>query len=263
MSRKRKGQRGHAHVAEHLRDPSKEREILLSEMHKDPSIQSLLEGMPEATERQVLEMALRLQEIIRGDAALLKNPEQSDLLNMMRADAEARDAATKAYEQDKMGFIEGVFDHSEKIKLTGEQAAEAKKRVANAMALARTHAKQNRALKRKKLEEDLRLAPKEEVYVTGHVEVIRQGPGLVPKIMPEEVRIGHVLFVLAPGRHTVPTQVAEILRQRQRSMEETQKREEMISVDRIDIDRNIAPKWNKDMYTRAESFPIGTGIAGG
>jgi hypothetical protein len=219
--------------------------------------------MPEANERQVLEMALRLQEIIRGDASLLKNADQADVLNMMRADAAARDAAQEAYERDKMSFIENVFDQAESHKLTGAQAEEAKKRVANAMALARQHAKQNRALKRKRLEEELRLAPKEEVYVTGHVEVIRQGQGLVPKIMPEEVRIGHVWFVMPPGRHKVPKQVADILRQRQMSAEETQRREDMISVDRIDIDRNIAPKWNKEMYTKAEPFPIGTGIAGG
>lgn len=264
MSRNRKRKRAiKGHLVDGRRDISKEQEILHSDIHKDPTIEAILASMPEASESQALELALRLQKIARPEANLLDSPELSDTLNAMRADAAERDKVWQAYQSNKEAFIEGVFNDAEGRKLTGQAAEEAKKRVANALAVARQGAKINRADRRRKLEQTLRLAPKEEIYVTGEVEIVRKGKGLVPTIMPEIIRIGHVQFVLAPGKHTVPQQVAEIHRQRLLSKQETQEREDMVSVDRIDIDRNIADKWNTNKYTKAEPFPVGTGIAGG
>jgi hypothetical protein len=263
MSRKRSKKVDRGHLVPHRRDESKEQEILHSEMYKDPSVQSIFAQMPNASETEALELALRLQKIIRGKASLLDSPEQADTLNAMRKDAAERDAVAAAYEANKQAFIDEIFDKTEGKKLTGAKAEDAKKRVMNALEIARANSKANRALRRRRLEEELRLAPKEEIYVSGEVQIVRVGKGLVPKIFPEEIQIGHVKFVLAPGKHTVPKQVADIHRQRLLSKSESEGRKNMLSVDHIDIDRNVAKRWNQDKYTKAEPFPIGTGIAGG
>lgn len=263
MSRKRKRVE-RSHLVEHRRDVGKEQEVLHSELYKDPSIKAIFDQMPNASEAEALELALRLQKLVRGQASLLDSPEQADVLNAMRRDAVERDAVAAAYEANKQVFIDEIFDKTEGKKLTGAKAEDARKRVENALAIARANSKMNRAQRRKRLEEELRLAPKEEIYVTGEVNIIRLGKGLVPKIFPEVIQIGHVKFVLAPGRHSVPQQVAIIHRQRLESRQETDGRKDMLSVDHIDIDRNVAQKWNSaQSYTKAEPFPIATGIAGG
>jgi hypothetical protein len=229
----------------------------------DPTIQSIFSQMENASEAEALELALRLQKVVRGKASLLDSPEQADVLNMMRRDAAERDVVAQAYEANKIAFIDEIFDRTEGKKLTGAKADDARKRVENALALARANSKANRAQRRKRLEEELRLAPKEDIYITGEILVVRQGRGLVPKIMPEIIKIGHVQFTLPPGKHTVPKQVADIHRQRLLSSQETSGRKDMLSVDKIDIDRNVAAKWNRDSYSKAEAFPVATGIAGG
>lgn len=262
MSRKRKRPVPRGHLNEVLRDESRERDILHSEIYKDPKIQNILTRMSTATELEALDLALQLQKIARGKASLLENPELSDVVSSMRANADARDKAQKAWDTDAAAFLEDAWNRAEKKKLTGSKAEEARKNYLKAKGLATAGAKMSRALRRKQLEEQLRSEPTETINVVGTPSLLRKGQSLQMVIEPVRISIGHLAWILPTGTHTVPASVAARHRDMTSGLEERQKRSDLLDATSIKDENKIHSEWQSitdSSGTHADPFPVSGG----
>lgn len=215
------------HIVEERRDISREQEML----HRIPDerMRALMAQLPNASEAEALEIMLKLQEIIRGPAALTQNPEMGEQVAKMRQAAAERDRMAKRFESDQAGFIEEVFQRAEKIKPTGERAdrikAEAAKLTKSLMADAR---RSDSAMKRR-LDYLIDHGPKETITVLPKVETVQQGDSIVTKTVPEVIRLRHRAFALPAGTYEVPKIVAEAYRNILRSRQETEARKAILS----------------------------------
>lgn len=254
MSRKRGRRVEQGHLVERRRNPGKENEVLHSEIYKDPSVREILNKIPDATELESLQLMFQLQKVARGDASIIESPELADLKHKMLEEAAKRDRAAAAFEADREGFIEDLFNKGERIKKTGVQAEKIKAKAANTMATQVQNARINQGLKRKKLEYDIKIAPTEKIFVHGVNTLLGGSRSGQWEVWPEEVRIGHLVWYLDAGEHEVPKPVAEAYRQKIKSREEGAARKKALS--KFSEGGVLTSEWNaiNKRYSGGESL---------
>ena len=215
--RKRKISTPKGHVVEQRRDIGREQEFLNSEVRQDgvgedPFIQALIYELPEASNAEAREIALAVQQRLRGDASLLDSPELSDTLEGIRLEAAEIDKAADAWNKDKGGFIEATFARAP--KLTDKQKEKLSLRGQKHWKDSVTYMKAGRHVKQLEMKDRLQREPLEEIHVIGRPAVV----GGKHRRLPDKVRILGMSFDLTPGVHTVPKTIAnayrELLRQR-------------------------------------------------
>jgi paraquat-inducible protein B len=202
------------------------------------------------------QIALMLQQIVRGQNSLLANYEQTNIQIariMERQDQIDREIAERLESQNK--FVEEVLDRAEKLKRTGE---ENDKLVAQGVAMyqeARQTAVARRAAKNLAFREKIKNEPKVTVISPGQLISTMEHGHQVTKIIPEEVRIADMRWVLPPGLPVeVPKTVAGVLEQRRASQIETYKRQEMLGK-HMEATK-LAEEWAKVEGSRTEPMPL-------
>jgi paraquat-inducible protein B len=202
------------------------------------------------------QVALLLQQIVRGQNSLLANYEQTNVQIariMERQDQIDREIAERLESQNK--FVEEVLDRAENLKRTGE---ENDKLIAKGVAMyqeARQTAVARRAAKNMAFREQIRTEPKVMVVSPGQLISTMEHGHQVTKIIPEEVRISDMRWVLPPGLPVeVPKTVAGVLEQRRLSQLETHKRQEMLSK-HMEATK-LAEEWAKVEGSKTEPMPL-------
>lgn len=223
MSRRRKKNRTDQ-VAQENRNISREKELMNRPINPgDPLVKALLNDLATASNSEALDIALKIQQFIRGDASLLSRPESGPQISKLKEKAHNMDKAEEAYNRDKERFMEEVINSAP--KLTEAQRA---KKIAEGKAIfeqARTMASAVQATKKLRFREKLTKEPKETISVAGIERTVKMGNSSHKVIEPEVIQIMDMQWVLKPGIHEVPRTVAELYRQRKQTQMENMQRE--------------------------------------
>lgn len=202
------------------------------------------------------QVALMLQEIVRGQNSLLANYEQTNIQIariMERQDQVDREVAARLEAQNK--FVEEILDRAEDLKRTGEAND---KLIAHGVAQfqeARSKAVANKAAKNIAFRQKIASEPKQMVISPGQLISTMDHGHQVTKILPEEVRISDMRWVLPPGVPVeVPVTVAEVLAQRRASQIETHKRAELLGKN-LEATK-LAEEWSKVGGSKTEPMPL-------
>ena len=215
--RKKKISTPKGHVVERRRDIEREQEFLNSEVRQDgvgedPFIQALIYELPDASEAQAKEIALAVQQRLRGDASLLDSPELADTLEGIRGEAVEIDKAAGAWAKDEQGFVEDAFRRAPQLTDKQKEALSLKGRKQWKDSV--TYLKAGRHVKQLQMKERLQREPLEEIHVIGRL-VIKGGKH---RRLPDHVRILGMSFEFTPGIHNVPRTIAnaykEMIKQR-------------------------------------------------
>lgn len=234
----------------------KEREALASPVRLDgqgehPVVQKLLS--PEFEQMSNLDasqIALLLQQLVRGQNSLMEQSSTQIAQIRERQDKIDLDVAARFEKQQK--FIDDVLNRAEDLQRTG---IERDKLIANGV-VTYQKAKETATAQiiAKNLAYEQQLASEEKVTVVsaGQLITAMENGQQVARIIPEEVRIRHKVWILPVGRVIeVPKSVADFMEQRRVSQAETSKRQELLS--RNLESHVLAAEWNKLGST--ESMP--------
>lgn len=209
---------------------------------EDPAVRDLLTKLPTATNLEALDIAMALQQIIRGQNSLLANQEtQGREIAALRQRMAEMDQAAEKYDTDQRKFIEDVLSKapratdSEKDKLIAQGSQMFTEAVSKARA--------SIAHDRLRFEEELAHMEQELVMSPGVPQMVNMNGHIEIKVFPEEVRIKHKVWRLPPGQPTmVPQVVAETLRNRRVSQMETAERQAALqrNLEKPDLDAEMA-----------------------
>lgn len=202
------------------------------------------------------QIALLLQELVRGQTSLLANAQANSIEIARlreRQDQADRDIAERLEQQNK--FVEEVMDRAEKLKRSGD---EQDKLIANGAQMyqkARQEAVAKRATKNILLRKKINDEEKVMVVSPGQLVTTMDHGQQVAKIIPEEVRIADMHWVLPPGVPVnVPKTVAGVLEQRRASQIETAKRAELLGKN-MEAGK-LAEAWRNVEGSKTEQMPI-------
>jgi hypothetical protein len=195
---------------------------------QDPQVQKILAKSANAkTTREALDAHLLLERFLLGKYSTLEDPQKRGKLTRMLSDAEAKDRAVKAWEEDKVSFVESVFSRSESKKLTGEAKDKAKAKTAHLLKEAMAGELSTQRMKQAELDYRIMNEPKYDVQATGKWIKVGTAKANTPRLEPERVIIMHREYTFQPGlNRNVPKVFAEKYEQILNSRAETAEREE-------------------------------------
>lgn len=192
---------------------------------EDPAIQAL-QGFEKKTNLEAFEIALALQNIVRGQNSLLANQEKmSEQIAKMRKRMAEMDAQAEKWENDRQRFIDEVTARADRVRLTEAGQEQARAKAGIDLVEATRLARADITISREKYDTWLKTQPLETVVSPGKVVTVTENGAQVAKLIPEEVRIKHRTWIFRPGIPTdVPKPIADVLRSRRLSEEETRER---------------------------------------
>jgi len=222
---------------------------------EDEAIKALLSpDFERMSNLDASEVALLLQQIVRGQNSLME--QNSIQIAQIRERQDQIDKRLSDELESNRKFIEEVLDRAESLKRTG---LENDKLIANGVAQyeqAKQKAVAKRAVKNIQFHDQIRKEPKVMVISPGQLITTMEHGQQVARIIPEEIRIADMRWVLPPGVPIeVPQTVAGIMDQRRASQIETFKRQEMLSKHMEATE--LAKEWAKVEGSKTEPMPIG------
>lgn len=239
------------------RDITREQEVLNAPVHpqgkgEDPAVQALLSpDFATMSNTEALDIALVLQQIVRGQAAILNNLQtQGQELQKLRERMDKYDKAAIAWETDRKKFLEEVYQKADSVRITNPT----KREEMRAKAAQRIQQEIEKA-KAEKVYQDLQFVkmlesqPTEVIVSKGRVVTKREDGVIKQVVIPEVIRIRNKVWVLPPNQPVeVPKMVADEWRIRQTIQEEQEKRKKLLMVndyyDGKPIDQ-VAKEWNE------------------
>lgn len=222
----------------------------------DPAINALVsEDFIKMSNFDATEIALILQDIVRGQASLLSlAKENSEAIVRLKERQDKIDMETIARMERQRKEIEEIMDQAESLKATGIKKDQIVASGVKMYQEALQNARASKSVDRLAFEKKLAAEAKETVVSPGQLVTVREGQQIVSKIIPEEVRIKHKLWLLQPGVPTVvPQSVADALRRRRTSQEQTTKLQNMLGK-HMEANK-LAQEWNKESGS-GSSMPI-------
>lgn len=221
---------------------------------EDPAVKALLsEEFITMKDTEALDIATQLQMIIRGQQ--LSQRQFAEMSKRM----EKYEENARKFEEDKQAFLDEVRMNAEKLKEVGDNQhkimAQGIKKYQDEVKNAKVMA----ATERLEFSKFLADQPKEMVVSPGNLVMV-SGPNgtATPQLMAEEVRIKDKVWVLQPGQLTeVPKIVADIIRQRRFSAEETKQREAALATNSDAVE--LSKRWNQigeQFGSKSEAIPV-------
>lgn len=239
MSKRYNHRGGRRQIVSERRDVVREQQLLAAPAQDvfshHPVIKSLLDRLPNATPTEAANIGIVLQGLLRGDASMLANlndPAISEELNKIHEKAEQEERVNEAFEKDREGFANEVFDTANKLILTEEQK---ERLIAEGMARykkARQDAVAGASVRRLRLEARIAREPQVLIKVEGEPETIRVGGVQQTHIRPVVIKILHKTWVLTPGDQMVPQVVAEQYHRIELAREERRRRKATLDANR-------------------------------
>lgn len=204
--------------------------VNLNGVGEDKAVQDLLsDKFTNGTNAEAAEIAIALRTLISGQNSLLENQaRQSAELSKVRQRMAEMDAAAEKWESNREGFIQEVLDRAEKIRSISPERAIARGALEFQDAI--TIAKADRATQLMEFHELVRRQPTVTVISPGELVQVMEGGRPTNRMFPEVIRIKDMVWTLQPGVPTeVPKLVADVIRQRRNSEDETHAREQVLS----------------------------------
>lgn len=264
-SRRRYNNQPRQIVAER-RDLEHEHQIMSASVedvaYHHPIVKQLMDRLPNATATEAVNIGLVLQQILRGDASILSNPDDPGARaakEKLLREAEARDRAAEAFDKDAQGFAEEVFRQADKIRPVGDQLDRTIAQGMDRAQYAREMAVAKKAHRQLRLQEILKNGPRETINVIGETETFMQNGVQGRREIPVIINVMGARFVLPTGTHTVPHIVAERYREIERSRAEIIERQKVLSLNtnKSYNEVEMANKLIDDKYgTSAQHLPL-------
>ena len=209
------------------RDLTREAEFLSSKVREDGVgedewVKALIYELPTANDVRAQEIGMELQKRMRGDAALLNNPDQSEEISRLRTQAHEADKAAEAYELNRVGFVDSVIASAPKLTDAQKEREQVKGTHMLKEAIARTKA--GKSVKQMQFKQMLRNAPLVDLHVTGKFVNTPQGM----RHFPETINILGIKFKLEPGIQKVPQPVAIAYNQAKQTVAQKEQRESIL-----------------------------------
>lgn len=233
------------------------RPVNLSGTGELPAVKALLDpDFVKMSDFDVTDVALMLQQIIRGQNSLLAKAEDNTReINIIKERMAKNDLAMEGRFNAQRSEMEDVLDRASKLKATGDKKDQIIARGAAQYTQAIHEARAKNSMDKAHFEDELRRQPQVQVVSPGVWEQVREGQMIIPKIRPEEIRIKHLRFTLPPGVPVmVPQAVADQLNNRRRSQVETQTRKEILSKNMEQS--KLATAWNNVEGSKTENMPL-------
>jgi hypothetical protein len=197
----------------------------------NPAINALVnEDFIQMSNLDATQIALVLQQIVRGQNSLLTMAQQnSEEIIKLKERQERIDKEAEARFAAQRNEIADVLNRAEKLKAKGDKKDRLIANGVNQYQKAVQLARANKTVDRLAFEKKLAAEPQEYVIAHGKLITTIENGQQTAKILPEEIRIKHKIWYLQPGIPTkVPASVAQVLRDRYASQEETNKLKGML-----------------------------------
>lgn len=231
-----------------MRDYNREQEILqkpvsdFSGAGEAEVVQDILsDDFVEMGEAEALDLALALQQLVRGQASILANQQNMEgELARLKADAERRDRVMEEYKADQEKFFQRVREEGQSLKADEQTKARMLERSQQTLSeMTAFHRHEKNAVREK-----MRNEPKESVVWPGESFLSREGSQAVQRSRPLVVHINGETFTAKIGDVVqVPQCVAARLREIERTKEENNERRKVLSAEQSDT--FVAGKWAK------------------
>lgn len=185
----------------------------------------------DCTAQEAQNIGLALQQILRGDAALLNNmddPAVAEQVARLKEQAAKEDKANQDWEENQEKFITQVYDKADKITPVGEKKDRVIANGLSQLQQARENARARWALQREEFARHLSTDPKVEVQVEAEFEhTTINGVVSVIEVKPV-LKILDRTFVLTPGKQFLPKILADRYLEHQRTVRENQERKKVM-----------------------------------
>lgn len=210
----------------------------------------------QMTDMNAGQIALLLQELIRGQNSLLaKINDQESTIASLKQKWDNADKLISRQTSTERKEIEAVLQRAEKLKLTGDKKEKLVARAGKLFTQAVKSARAKNASDKLAFEQQLATMPQVTVVAPGQFITVREGQGIVPKIIPTEIRIKHKVWYLPPGRPTsVPKIVADRLHEIMNSQQETSALKNVLGKNMEQ--GKLAQEWNKVEGTKRQPLPL-------
>jgi hypothetical protein len=220
-------------------NPNRELEVLNSQINvsgegEDPVVQALMsEKFTNGTDREAGEIALALQQLLRGQTSLLANQQaQSDELARQRERWAKYDEQAAKFDADKQKFLDEVDQRANKLRLTGSKKEELEARESKRFQSEVKKARVKAVSDNLKAEELMAREPKVTVTLPGKIEMVMENGQIIPRVFAQTVTIRHHTWTFQPGvPQDVPESVAMAIAQRLHVQQEGQERADVYKVD--------------------------------
>jgi len=210
--------------------PNRANEILNSTIdptgqHDQPVIAAVMskEKFAEGSNVEAANIAIALKELLSGQKMM------GEEVARIRQHMAKIDEDAHKWEEDRQKFLDDLRAQGDKLRVTGERLDSLKAGAVDEVQRLVAEAKAEIPNDRKRFDEDVARSPKVKIASPGKLIMVREQGAIVGKIIPEEVRIKHRIWVLPPGQEVeVPQIVADTLRSRRLSEQETQERKDVL-----------------------------------
>ena len=195
-------------------------QVRLDGVGEDPIVRALLTELPTATNERALEIALALQQLLRGDQSYLADPAQAEAVPKLREEWAKMDKTAEDYDKDPLRFAEEVYEKAMKKLPTGDALARLRAEAAQKTKAIFQSVKINQAEQRVRIDKELQYGPKVEIDVPPLIETRKSGDSYTAVQVPLVLRFKDRTFILNPGRQKVPALVAGLFQQWKRGQDE-------------------------------------------
>jgi hypothetical protein len=195
-------------------------QVRLDGVGEDPLVRVLLTELPTATNERALEIALALQQLLRGDQSYLSDPAHAEAVPKLREEWAKMDKTAEDYDKDPLRFAEEVYERAMKKLPTGDALARLRAEAAQKTKAIFQSVGVKRAMERANIDRELQYGPKVEIDVPPLIETRKSGDSYTAVQVPLVLRFKDRTFVLKPGKQTVPALVAGLFQQWKRGQDE-------------------------------------------
>lgn len=228
---------------------------------EDPVIKALVsDEFVKASDSDALDVALLLQQVIRGQNSLLgKQDEMSEQLNKLRGRMDSFDRAAKAWETDREKFLSGVDERAEGLRIDDPKAKErliAKEAQNIQMEIQKQRARNS--VDKLQFQQNIEAQEKVIIVSPGVWETVNLNGVIQQVCEPETIKIRHLAWTLQPNVPTsVPKLVADEFYSRQRIRSDSNERKALLNANTIQDSTIVAQKWaelNKKYAVGGDAF---------
>lgn len=218
------------------RDIAREQEILAKPANAfyGTVVERMMDRLhqPDCTAQEAQNIGLVLQQLLRGDAALLNNmddPAVAEQVAKIREQSAAIDRANAEWENNQEKFIDQVYGKADKIAPVGDKKTQAIASGMSQLREAQLKGKARWATQRMELQRRLETDPKIEVFVIpDKVQTTINGVVTMVEVKPT-IKIMDRSFTLEVGRQYLPKVLAEHYSLHERTVQENEARRKVMA----------------------------------
>ena len=236
-------------------------QVRLDGRGEDPVIQAVLsDDFANAKNSEAIEIALMLQQLIRGQTSMLSQQEQlNEELSKLRGRMDGYDKDAKKWNDSREDFIKEQLEKAEDLRISDPKERERllAREAQHVQATIQKKMAEN-AVEKMKFDGLLNSMPMETILPMGRIVTVNDNGVVQQRVESEVIKIKHRTWVLQPGVPTeVPKLVADEWKARNKMQMENAERKALLNANAPKDNMVVAQKWgeiNKKYGSAADQF---------